>query len=180
MSGDALGSWNDGAAKRAILDFVARVTHQGTADYVPPGERFAVFDNDGTLWCEKPLPVQGDFIFRRLAEMAEQDPSLKTRQPWKGAAEKDYQWIGDVLAKHYRGDDRDLKVLAAGVLRAYGDAGPSSAARRSSSTTRTGKLTSSSTSTFTVTTRRSDRSPSWPASGRPRRRRYSRKRRPER
>src|SRR4029077_15119074 len=109
MPSDQLASWKDGAAKRAILDFVARVTREGTADYVPPGERFAVFDNDGTLWCEKPLPVQGDFVLRRLTEMAAKDPSLKQRQPWKAAAEKDYQWIGDVIAGHYRGDDRDLK-----------------------------------------------------------------------
>ena len=89
MSSDPLASWNDGAAKRAILDFVARVTREGTADYVPPGERFAVFDNDGTLWCEKPLPVQVDFVLRRLTEMTAKDPSLKERQPWKAAAEKD-------------------------------------------------------------------------------------------
>ena len=122
MSSDQLASWKDGAAKRAILDFVARVTKEGTSDYVPSGERFAVFDNDGTLWCEKPLPVQGDFVLRRLMEMAEKDPSLKQRQPWKAAAEKDYQWIGDVIARHYQGDDRDLQTLAAGVLQAYGDA----------------------------------------------------------
>jgi phosphoglycolate phosphatase-like HAD superfamily hydrolase len=122
MPSDQLASWKDCAAKRAILDFVARVTREGTADYVPPGERFAVFDNDGTLWCEKPLPVQGDFVLRRLTEMAAKDPSLKDRQPWKAAAEKDYRWIGDVIARHYRGDDRDLKTLAAGVMQAYGDA----------------------------------------------------------
>jgi phosphoserine phosphatase len=122
MSSDPLASWNDGAAKRAILDFVARVTREGTADYVPPGERFAVFDNDGTLWCEKPLPVQVDFVLRRLTEMTAKDPSLKERQPWKAAAEKDYRWIGDVITKHYCGDDRDLKTLAAGVMQAYGDA----------------------------------------------------------
>jgi phosphoglycolate phosphatase-like HAD superfamily hydrolase len=122
MPSDQLASWKNGAAKRAILDFVARVTREGTADYVPPGERFAVFDNDGTLWCEKPLPVQGDFVLRRLTEMAAKDPSLKERQPWKAAAEKDYRWIGDVIARHYCGDDRDLKTLAAGVMQAYGDA----------------------------------------------------------
>jgi hypothetical protein len=70
MPSDQLASWKDGAAKRAILDFVARVTREGTADYVPPGERFAVFDNDGTLWCEKPLPVQREVAYQAGAEEA--------------------------------------------------------------------------------------------------------------
>jgi phosphoserine phosphatase len=92
------------------------------ADYVPPGERFAVFDNDGTLWCEKPLPVQLDFLLRRLRDMAAKDPSLTARQPWKAAAANDFQWLGDVLTKHYRGDDGDLQLMAAGQLQAYGEA----------------------------------------------------------
>ena len=54
----------------------------------PPDERVAVFDNDGTLWCEKPMPIQLDFILRRLAEMAEADPSLRDRQPWKAASRR--------------------------------------------------------------------------------------------
>ena len=67
MAGNGqLRSWNDGAAKKAIVDFVARVTREGSDDYVAPESRIAVFDNDGTLWCEKPMPVQADFWFRRL------------------------------------------------------------------------------------------------------------------
>jgi hypothetical protein len=50
-----LPSWNDGAAKSAIVDFAARVTKEGGKDYVAPAERIATFDNDGTLWCEQPL-----------------------------------------------------------------------------------------------------------------------------
>ena len=68
-----LASWNDGAAKTAIVDFVERVTTEGGPDYVPPSERIAVFDNDGTLWCEKPMPIELGFILARLAEMAEAD-----------------------------------------------------------------------------------------------------------
>jgi phosphoglycolate phosphatase-like HAD superfamily hydrolase len=116
-----LTSWQEGPAKSAIIDFVARVTHEGGADYVPPAERFAVFDNDGTLWCEKPLPVQADFLLRRLGEQAAHDPSLTARQPWKAVAEKDYKWLGDLVAKHYRGDDSDLKLIAPGLLGAYAD-----------------------------------------------------------
>src|SRR4029453_14549529 len=118
--GDRLGSWHAGASKQAILKFVQRVTSEGSPDFVPPAERVAVFDNDGTLWCEKPMPIQLDFILRRLVAMADQDPTLRTRQPWQAAYDKDYQWFGQVLARHYHGDDRDLPALAAGVLQAFG------------------------------------------------------------
>jgi hypothetical protein len=63
-----LVSWNEGAAKRAILDFVERVTHDGP-DFVEPSQRIATFDNDGTLWCEKPTFVQADFLLRRVREL---------------------------------------------------------------------------------------------------------------
>jgi phosphoserine phosphatase len=114
-TGDPLPSWREGASKQAIRDFVQRVTN----DAVPPEERVAVFDNDGTLWCEKPMPIQLDFILRRLVVMAEQDPALRTRQPWQAAYTRDYGWLGGVITKHYHGDDRDLPVLAAGVLQAF-------------------------------------------------------------
>jgi len=117
--GDPLGSWREGASKQAILDFVQRVTAEGSPDFVPPPERVAVFDNDGTLWCEKPMPIQLDFILRRLVVMADQDPTLRTRQPWQAAYTRDYGWLGEVITKHYHGDDRDLPVLAAGVLQAF-------------------------------------------------------------
>jgi hypothetical protein len=65
--------WNDGPARSAIVDFVMRVTTPGTDDFVEPEARVAVFDNDGTLWCEKPMPIQLDFTLRRLAEMAQED-----------------------------------------------------------------------------------------------------------
>ena len=86
---------------------------------VPVEERVAVFDNDGTLWCEKPMPIQADFILRRLFEMAEADPALRDRQPWKAAYERDYGWLGQVLAEHYAGDDTNVRTLLGGVLAAY-------------------------------------------------------------
>jgi hypothetical protein len=86
---------------------------------VPLEERVAVFDNDGTLWCEKPMPIQLDFVLRRLVVMADQDPALRTRQPWQAAYTRDYGWLGEVITKHYHGDDRELPVLAAGVLQAF-------------------------------------------------------------
>ena len=73
----ALDSWTDGAARAAIIEFVERVTTPGGDDHVPPAERVAVFDNDGTLWCEKPMPIELGFILQRLAAMAEKDPALR-------------------------------------------------------------------------------------------------------
>ena len=78
-----------------------------------------MFDNDGTLWCEKPMPVELGFILKRFAEMAEADPSLRERQPWKAATERDYAWLGGALTKHYHGDDSDVKVLMGGIVQAF-------------------------------------------------------------
>jgi phosphoserine phosphatase len=95
------------------------VTSAGGAGYVPPEARAAVFDNDGTLWCEKPLPIQADFLLRRIGEMAQQDPALRDRQPWKAVFEKDFGWLSQVIVKHYHGDDSDLMEMAAGLMAAY-------------------------------------------------------------
>jgi phosphoserine phosphatase len=117
---DPLPSWNDTGTRQAIVGFVEAVTRDGGDGHVPSTERVAMFDNDGTLWCEKPTPIQLDFILRRLAVMAEQDPSLRERQPWQAAYTRDLGWLGQVVTKHYQGDDRELPVLAAGVLQAFG------------------------------------------------------------
>jgi phosphoglycolate phosphatase-like HAD superfamily hydrolase len=88
-------------------------------DYVAPEARVAVFDNDGTLWCEKPMYIQLDFLVRRFREQAEADNSLRERQPYKAAYEEDLKWLADARAKHDRGDDTDLKTLLAAVLTAH-------------------------------------------------------------
>lgn len=88
-----LPSWREGTAKSAILDFVSRVTKVGGADYVPPPDRVAVFDNDGTLWCEQPLQVQVFFAQARLRQLAERDPSMRERQPFKAFLEQDLKAI---------------------------------------------------------------------------------------
>lgn len=113
-----LESWNDGPTKSAIVDFVGRVTTDGP-DFVTPQDRIAVFDNDGTLWCEKPAYIQLDFLVRRLAEQVAADPSLADRQPYAAAAAGDLHWFGAAVTKHYQGDDSDLKVLGAAVLSAH-------------------------------------------------------------
>jgi len=91
--GQALASWTEGPSKAAAVDFVERVRSEG----VPPDERVAVFDNDGTLWCEKPMPAELGFILHRFVEMAEEDPALRDRQPWKAAWDKDYAWAEESL-----------------------------------------------------------------------------------
>jgi hypothetical protein len=90
---DPLPSWNDGAAKKSITDFVAKVTTQGGADFVPPAERIAVFDNDGTLWCEWPIYFQAAFALDRVKAMAPKHPEWKKQQPFKAFLSGDRQAI---------------------------------------------------------------------------------------
>ncbi|HEY5248737.1 MAG TPA: HAD family hydrolase [Dermatophilaceae bacterium] len=92
----ALPSWRGGAAKTSVLDFVASVTEPGEA-FVPAGERIATFDNDGTLWCEKPMYPQADFLIRRWAAQVKADPTLANQQPWKAVAEGDRRWLASAL-----------------------------------------------------------------------------------
>src|SRR5688572_23901673 len=120
MSRDPLPSWNDTVTKRAIMDFVEGVTKEGGPNYVPPAARVATFDNDGTLWSEKPMPIQLDYILRHFAAQAQADPSLRDRQPWKASYEKDFKWLGDAMTKHYQGDNSDLKVLIGGLQQSFG------------------------------------------------------------
>ncbi len=84
-----------------------------------PQVRVAVFDNDGTLWCEKPMYIQLDFLLRRFKEQAEADPSLRDQQPYKAAYTGDLKWLGDAVTKHYQGDDTDLKPLMGAILKAH-------------------------------------------------------------
>lgn len=96
---DPLPSWNDGAPKKAILDFVARVTTQGGADFVPPAERIATFDNDGTLWCEQPYYFQLAFAFDQVKAMAPRHPEWKHEQPFKAVLGGDKQALADAGQK---------------------------------------------------------------------------------
>src|SRR5512139_2108874 len=82
QTSDPLPSWNDGKAKRSIVQFVERVTKPGSPDFVPVPERIATFDNDGTLWCEKPLPVQLYFMLDRVTALAPQHPEWKHKEPF--------------------------------------------------------------------------------------------------
>src|SRR5215203_2698083 len=79
---DPLPSWNDGAAKSSIIQFVARVTTQGSPDFVSPAERIATFDNDGTLWAEQPLYFQILFAIDRIKALAPQHPEWEDKEPY--------------------------------------------------------------------------------------------------
>ncbi|TQF74921.1 haloacid dehalogenase-like hydrolase [Rhodococcus spelaei] len=111
---DQLDLWTDTATRSAIVDFVERVDRDG----IPVAERVAVFDNDGTLWTEKPVQIQMQFVFALWAKMADADPSLASQQPFKAVVDRDFGWLSDAVDKHYAGDDTDMKTLMAGTVRA--------------------------------------------------------------
>ena len=90
---DPLPSWNEGASKSSIANFVARVTTQGGPDFVPPDQRIATFDNDGTLWVEQPMYVQFAFILDRVKALAPQSPSWKAKQPFKAVLDGDMKTL---------------------------------------------------------------------------------------
>jgi phosphoserine phosphatase len=89
----SLESWNDTATKQAILDFVAAAADESGPDYIPPAERIAAFDNDGTLWVEQPAPAQTGFLFGKLVERVKSDLSLASEQPYKAIVTKDPEWM---------------------------------------------------------------------------------------
>ena len=88
---DVLPSWNEGTSRAAIIDFVDRVTRADGADYIPPRERIAVFDNDGCLWSEKPVYFQLLFAIDRIKALAPEHAEWKTQQPFKAVLENDMQ-----------------------------------------------------------------------------------------
>ncbi len=104
---DPLPSWNDGPAKQSIIDFVAKVTKAGSPDFVPVPERIATFDNDGTLWCEQPMPVQFYFALDRVKALAPQHPEWKTKEPFASLLK------GDLKTALAGGDHALLELIMA-------------------------------------------------------------------
>ena len=106
-STDPLPSWNEGKSKQAIIDFVTKTTIEGSKDFIPVADRIAVFDNDGTLWSEKPLPFQMYFVLDRIKALAPQHPEWKNIQPYKALLE------GDLKTALAGGEQALLEILMA-------------------------------------------------------------------
>ena len=104
---DPLPSWNDGKSKQAIIEFVTKVTKADSPEFVPAAERIATFDNDGTLWCEKPLPVQLFFLLDRVKELAPKHPEWKEKEPFASLLK------GDLKGALAGGDHALLELVAA-------------------------------------------------------------------
>lgn len=90
---DPLPAWNDGPAKKAIIRFIQETTQPNSTEFIPPEERIAVFDNDGTLWSEQPIYVQIAFAIDRIKALAPENPQWNTQQPFKAVLENDVQTI---------------------------------------------------------------------------------------
>jgi haloacid dehalogenase-like hydrolase len=107
QAADALPSWNDGAAKKSIVEFVANVTKQDSPEFVPITERIAVFDNDGTLWAEQPMYFQFSFALDRVKALAPQHPEWKTKEPFASLLK------GDVKGALSGGERAMLQIVTA-------------------------------------------------------------------
>jgi hypothetical protein len=90
---DPLPSWNEGATKQAILDYVTSVTTEGSANFIPVSERIATFDNDGNLWSEQPAYFQLFFAIDRIKALAPEHPEWKTTQPYQSVLENDMKTL---------------------------------------------------------------------------------------
>src|SRR5438477_13067379 len=104
---DPLPSWSDGAVKQSIVEFVAKVTKEGSPDFVPLEERIATFDNDGTLWCEQPMYFQLFFAVDRVKALAPQHPEWKTKEPFASLLK------GDVKGALAGGEHAMLEIIVA-------------------------------------------------------------------
>jgi phosphoserine phosphatase len=104
---DPLPSWNDGKARQSIIEFVARVTKEGSPSFVPVAERVAVFDNDGTLWAEQPMYFQAFFVFDRIKALAPQHPEWKDEEPFASVLR------GDVKSALSRGEHALVEMAMA-------------------------------------------------------------------
>ena len=107
---DPLPSWNDRAAKQSIVEFIDKVTKSGSPDFVPPADRIATFDNDGTLWCEKPLYVHVEAVLARYKEQITANPKLAQQEPYKAVAAKDLGYF----MKLY--EDKEINTVVSDLI----------------------------------------------------------------
>lgn len=104
---DPFPSWNDGKSKQAIIAFIEKVTKDGSPNFVPVAERIATYDNDGTLWCEKPAPVQLFFALDRVKALAPQHPEWKDKEPFASLLK------GDLRAAAAGGENAIMELMMA-------------------------------------------------------------------
>lgn len=114
-----LSSWNDTETIHTIRKFVESVTNPSSPGFIPPIERIATFDNDGTLWIEKPLYIQFQHGLHAISKMVAEKPELRDRQPFKAVYEKDMAWLGNVAADYAKGDQSGVITLVSGFTEAF-------------------------------------------------------------
>jgi phosphoglycolate phosphatase-like HAD superfamily hydrolase len=114
-----LSSWNDNGTKQTILNFVQAVTDPGSANFVPSAERIATFDNDGTLWLEKPFYIQLQHGLHSIGKLAAEKPEVRDRQPFKAVYEKDMAWLGKVAADFAKGDMSGVLTCLSGYTEVF-------------------------------------------------------------
>jgi phosphoglycolate phosphatase-like HAD superfamily hydrolase len=114
-----MSSWNDNDTKETILKFIGAVTDSSNVIYVPPAERIATFDNDGTLWLEKPLYIQLQHGLHSIGKLAAEKPEVRDRQPFKAVYEKDMAWLGKVAADYAKGDPSGVLTCLSGYVEAF-------------------------------------------------------------
>ena len=115
MKGDVLASWNDGAAKTALVDFVTDSAAAGSARFVAEADRIAAFDNDGTLWVEQPMPPQAPFLLEKLVAQVQADPALAGVEPYRSIVERDPVFLAGLA----RQDPDAVTKFLAGVGAAW-------------------------------------------------------------
>jgi phosphoglycolate phosphatase-like HAD superfamily hydrolase len=116
---DLLPSWNDTDTKENILRFIQAVTSPGSEKFVPPAERIATFDNDGTLWLEKPVYIQMQFVVGAIGKLAAEKPELRDQQPYKAVYERDMAWLGRLATDYEKGDLSGLITLMSAYAEAF-------------------------------------------------------------
>jgi len=119
MSGDNLSLWNDTPTKSAIVGYVHAVTDRNNTNFVPEVERVATFDNDGTLWLEKPLYVQLHYLIRQIGLVAASNSEVRTKQPFKAVYENDQAWFKEAAAGVAKGDLTKAMSILAGAAEAF-------------------------------------------------------------
>ncbi len=119
-SAERLPSWNHGAVKSAIVDFVERSSDAASADFVALADRVAAFDNDGTLWVEQPMPPQAPFLLNKLVEMVKADPSLAGREPFRSIVSQDPEFFAGVASQ----DPAAIELFLRGIGEAWEGCSP--------------------------------------------------------